>query len=198
MSTRDRERLFFAESVRRHFGFLEGRHFTVVTCTPTYVRYESQRLFVNVYHGRKSFEIGLEVGQLTRGRREEPYPISGIISLLDPERAADYQDYATRTAEGVDEGLRRLSALFREYAERGLFEDPGLFTRLQRQRQESGQRMARDVDLTHAREALGGLWRSRDYARVVQLLQPLRESLGPSELKKLEYAEKHIDDSSPE
>lgn len=193
MNTRERDRLCFAESVRRHFDFLEGHRLAVVAHTLTYVRYESARLFVNVYHGRRSFEIGLEIGRLSQDD-QQPYPMSAIVAVMEPSVSSSHLDYAARTAADVDEGVRRLAAPFRAFVGRGLLEDPGLFSRLERDRQGRKLRMAQDVDLSHARLAAEDLWRAKDYAGVIRLLAPLRESLEPSELKKLEFAEKHRSD----
>src|SRR5687767_11892121 len=60
----DRWRLGFKEAVLANFGFLQQIGFKPVTEDVTFVRYESKTVFVNVYHGRASFEIGVEVGRV--------------------------------------------------------------------------------------------------------------------------------------
>jgi len=50
----DRERLRFVEAVRAGFGFLEQLGFEVVLELSTLVRYESDLVFVVVFHGRGS------------------------------------------------------------------------------------------------------------------------------------------------
>jgi hypothetical protein len=42
------------------------------------------------------------------------------------------------------------------------------------------------------RQNLEIFWRSKDYAKVIEFLKPLRNELLPIELRKLEYAEKHL------
>ncbi len=54
------------------------------------------------------------------------------------------------------------------------------------------QGLCAQVDLGHAREKLDAAWHAKDYAKVVELLDPLHADLTPVELKKLEYAEKHV------
>ena len=54
----------------------------------------------------------------------------------------------------------------------------------------------RDQDVTDTKCSRGwrrlgvcnGLWREKEYVKVVELLSPLQEWLSPSEVKKLEYA----------
>jgi hypothetical protein len=47
------------------------------------------------------------------------------------------------------------------------------------------------VNLTQVRRQLEIAWHAKDYPKVVTLLHPLRATLTPTELQKLEYAEKH-------
>ncbi|MGH9525210.1 MAG: hypothetical protein ACRD2F_00930 [Terriglobales bacterium] len=47
---------------------------SVARAEDTLVRYESGAVFVNIYHGRASCEVGLEVG--LRERKPSPHPIS--------------------------------------------------------------------------------------------------------------------------
>jgi hypothetical protein len=70
-------------------------------------------------------------------------------------------------------------------------DDPGLFERLRKDRESWVRDYAQKVNLTQKRRELEEAWRAKDYVRVVTLLRPLRDALTPSELKKLEYAEKH-------
>ncbi len=63
---RNRDQLGFAEAVMREFVFLEASYgFRRIKEVTTYVRYESEFLFLNVFHGRGSYEIGVELGRLS-------------------------------------------------------------------------------------------------------------------------------------
>ncbi|MGH8590336.1 MAG: hypothetical protein ACREXX_13715, partial [Gammaproteobacteria bacterium] len=61
----NRAELRFVEEAQTAFHFLvEELGFRLVKCEPpTFVRYESNKLFVNVYHGRLSYEIDVEIGR---------------------------------------------------------------------------------------------------------------------------------------
>ena len=60
MST-DCTSLRFAETVEENFSFLQGHGFKRVQSEPAFVRFESSCIHLNVYHGRQSFEVGLEI-----------------------------------------------------------------------------------------------------------------------------------------
>src|SRR5215471_1441934 len=59
----ERGQLGFQEAVR--FSFLNSYGFKTVQEQTTFVRFESATVFVNVYHGRASFELGVEIGRLS-------------------------------------------------------------------------------------------------------------------------------------
>ena len=57
----DRSLLRFAEEVKDRFSFLGALCFYCVRAEATFVRFESPRVSINVFHGRHSFEIDLEI-----------------------------------------------------------------------------------------------------------------------------------------
>jgi hypothetical protein len=191
MPTIDRQSLQFAEEVEKKFSFLSAHGLKCVQSEPTLVRFESRSAYVNVYHGRQSFEVGLEIGLLTPSPEETSYSMSEIIRLVEPSKADEYRDYAAHNAEAVVEGVQRLSALLRRYVSAGILDDARLFERLGKGREAWSHNYAKEVNLTQARRKLESAWHAKDYAKVVELLNPLRDALTPTELQKLDYAEKH-------
>ena len=53
----------FAEAVEREFEFLASLGLKLVSAESTFARFEAEDRFVNVFHGRASYEIGVEVGR---------------------------------------------------------------------------------------------------------------------------------------
>jgi hypothetical protein len=100
----DRALLHFADEVK-HLVFLEAMDFHCVEAGPTFVRYESPTMSINVYHGRHSYEIDLELESV--GVQTESYSFSAIVRLLDPKRGESYRKPASHTAEGVASAVRR-------------------------------------------------------------------------------------------
>jgi len=185
--SKDRALLRFSEQAEQHFCFLQNKGFRCVRHDPTFVRFESQSLFVNLYHGRKSFELGLELGRL--GSSENAFPMWHLLKAAAAPGAEKYLDYVARTPVAVENGLRRLAALFRGHVLE-ILSDPQLFRILDRQRSDEVERLERDVKLEQVRQALAVAWNSRDFDQVVRLLDPVKCELAPSELKKLQYARK--------
>jgi hypothetical protein len=178
----------FAELVEDNFHFLQAHGFKCVQSEPTFVRFESGRICVNVYHGRRSFEIGLEIGPLGAGSSEISYSMSEIIRLVEPSKADGYRNYAAQTPEDIGEGVHRLAISLRRYVDAKVLDDPGLVERLTNNRTAWAHNYAKEVNLTQARGKLDAAWHVKDYAKVVEVLEPFRAYLTPTELMKLEYA----------
>jgi hypothetical protein len=71
-------------------------------------------------------------------------------------------------------------------------EDKQLSSRLKRQREKFSQHYALETRLVQARRKSEEAWRKKDYRAVVNALQPLRADLSATEVAKLEFAEKQI------
>jgi hypothetical protein len=67
----ERERLAFKDAVMSGFRFFDDLGFRPAKQEMTFVRYESADVFVNVYHGRASFELGVEIGKLKTESKAE-------------------------------------------------------------------------------------------------------------------------------
>lgn len=190
MPTIDRQSLHFAEMVERNFAFLAAHGFKRVQSEPTFVRFESGCLYLNVYHGRQSYEIELEIGPC--GTSNASYSMSDLIRLLEPKKADEYRRYAAHIAKDVAKGVERLASLFRRYVDAGVFDDGKIFERLQKNRNAAVHDYWKETALTHARQQLDVAWHAKNYAKIIELLEPLRSDLTSTELKKLKYAKKHI------
>lgn len=188
----DRSVLRFAEEVKVRFAFLETLDFRCVRSEATFVRFESPRTKVSVYHGRRSFEIGLEIESASAptDAPTDAYSFSEILRLVDRKQGEQYKNYATHTAEGVAEGVGKLSGLFQRCIAAGILNDKQLFKRLKLQREELARNYALQTQLEQARRKSEAAWRTKDYAAVVEALKPFRAALTATEVGKLEFSER--------
>lgn len=186
----DRSVLRFAEEVKDRFSFIEALGFRCVRSEATFVRFESPGIGINVFHGRRSFEIGLEI-ESTQSPTES-YSTPEIVRLVDKEKGDHYKYYATHTAQGVAEGVRQLAELFQHCVATGILNDSRIFSRLTQQKKELVAKYAREIKLHQARRKSEIAWHKKDYAAVVEALKPLRAALTATEVGKLEFAEKQL------
>lgn len=80
-------RLGFVALVMKCFAFLLRLGFAAVRREDTLVRFESDTVFVNVYHGRSSYQVGLELGRIQEGDTYSLYEVLSAVAPGEIERA---------------------------------------------------------------------------------------------------------------
>ena len=113
-----------------------------------------------------------------------------IIELLGDPADARLKTAAT-TPDAVRTLLAKLASLVRRYAGPALLSEPGIFERLAERRKLNSVEYAKRMELEDVRAEADSAWHSKDFRRVVELLEPLAEQLTPLEIKRLGYAKNH-------
>jgi hypothetical protein len=195
-----RARLGFVDAVEASFVFLE-RDFGMrrVRAEPTFVRYDGERRFVNVFHGRGSYELGVEIGhwmELDGDQIEERFGLRQVVEMARDPGTVGFQAFTASDAGAVARFVPRLAGWTREFAGPVIAaDDDTAFDRMRSQ-------VARESDLylaEIARRRAELAWRRNDFDAVVlayrQILDELTlAELKPSELARLHYAERRLDE----
>ena len=177
----------FTAAVERAFGFLRDEfEFRLTHADDASVRYESGAVVVDIYHGRSSFELGMQAGQV-KSAIDESYSMSELIRLSSPKEAARYRNYVARTPDAVRTGIALLASLARQYAPSVLSGDAKAFERLGALRQQWKAAMDENSKRTAASEA----WVSGRLREAALLYESLGESLTGTERKRLAYLRAH-------
>jgi hypothetical protein len=192
--TPDRSTLGFPKAARAAFGFLEREFgFRCVESDGTFVRYESPRVFINVYHGRSSYELQTEIGRLDdTDELESGYTLNELRKTLRPDTSPGGRLALAQTAMEVATEVPRLAMVFRDYAEPALDGNPEIFDSLRRRRIAARREYARQVHLFQIRRQAEEARRAKDWARLVALYEPIIRELSVVEQKRLEYGRKQI------
>jgi len=118
---KDRWTLGFKEAVLANFQFLRDYGLECAQSGVTFVRYDSPKTFVSVYHGRGSYELNEEIGRHEGPRKDSPM---GLHAVLGWKRALERKVLNTEVpllravnAESLQEMVPKMAALFRKYAE---------------------------------------------------------------------------------
>ena len=190
---KDRWKLGFKEAVLANFVFLRSNAFKAVTEDVTLVRYESKAVFVNVYHGRGSYEIGVEIGRIDRSQK---YGLDYIVSWAgkdawDAEGFGRSTMFQVSTKEGVENIVAKLARIVQKYGQPFLGGDTAFYDQLERANECASMKFQRDQVVGQIRKEAEAAWLAKDYVRVTELFQPVRDELTEIDRKKLEYAEKH-------
>lgn len=190
----DRHRLGFAASVQSAFGFLVSKYgLRCLRAESTFVRYQSERVFVNIYHGRASYELGFEVGQLPEYpcQPERPFRLGEIIQLAGAEQETGYTFLQASSEERVRRLVPELADLVQRYAGPALDGDPETFQQLAEVRSERSRQLVREAELGRIRHRAEEAWRAKRYALVAALYESIPNDLTRVERAKLAYAKRH-------
>jgi hypothetical protein len=192
----ERARLGFADAAQAEFGFLLRLGFRLVELTDTICRYQSDRRLVRVFHGRGSYELGVEIGrwiEVGGQPREQAFPLPDVVTQLAGSAASEQQGTAATTAEAVSRVLRRLADQTREIAGEMLTGGDDLFDRLSAANAARGQAEQDQLRAQHLRERADDAWRRKDFDAVITAYTEIdREmdtvELRTSERRRLDYA----------
>jgi hypothetical protein len=185
MSERDRANLNFENAARERFSFLIELGFLEVESSPTLIRYRKGSVEVDVYHGRRSYEIGAGVSYL--GTR---YAMADIIRAVDPTAAKAYRDPIASTTESVIAGLDELGTFVERYCLIALQGDSEFFSTLEGKRKVWVEEYWLDSLASQLRPQADDAFRQGDYSKAAELYARFRSCLSPAEVKKLTLAEK--------
>ena len=160
----------------------------------TLVRYESDTVTVNVYHGRASYEIGVEIG---RRDRPERYGLGYLVSSAgndawEAEGFGRSTMFQVSTPEGVRKLVPKVAELVRKYGDRFLSGDPAFYAQLADANERAGMAYERQQMLKRIRKDAEAAWDAKDFARVAELYDPISDGLTEIEIRKLAYARKRV------
>ena len=187
----ERWRLQFPQAVKSHFHFLEQFGFRIAHEDATLVRFCSDAVVVTVYHGRASYEIGIEFARInTPGEKYGLYE-----GLLLAQRAGKIKevpkiDFQTSTQDGIEMAVKKIASLVEAYAVSLLEGDPLTYSQLQVQRTREAAAYTKDVLDQAVRRRVDDAWEDKDYETVVRLYEQIQGRLSPSEFMKFEFAKK--------
>ena len=184
---RERTRLNFPHVVLQGFAFVANSGFTQVEALPTIVRYRKDDTELDVYHGRKSWEIGVEIN-----RSGERFSMSEIIRASDPGAAESYRNPTALTIGDVQTGVEKVARALQRYGEQALRGDAEFFAELKRQRQAWSDAYSLDVLAEQIRPRADAAFREGRYREAAELYERISARLSPAEQKKLAAAQKRV------
>ena len=187
----DRWKLGFEDAVASEFQFLAEYGFSLVSQEPTLVCFESDRVMMRIYHGRSSYEIGVQMGLLDRNER---YGLEHVVYLAGGETAWKREGFSrgtqfqTSTKQGVQDVLSRVAGIVKTYGGKFLSGDVEFYDHVERESLEQRVQFERRSMLAEIKREADEAWSGGDFTRLVELLQPVESDLTKVERKRLEYA----------
>lgn len=189
----------FASLAKAEFSFLAADFgLRVVEESETRVRYESQRRFVNVYHARGSYQVGVEVGrwvEIDEEPREDLFPLVYLLAVEAGEHKLGRGRTATNRDQLVRE-LQRLASLLEARVMPLLADGDDLFDRMSELSSALSSSYLEGIRASRLRARASEAWRQNDLEAVMLAYMEIERelttvSLRGSERTRLEYAKKH-------
>jgi len=192
---KDRWRLGFKEAVLKDFCFLRGCGFVPVAEEVTFIRFESDNVFVNLYHGRGSYEIGIDLG---RKDRPEKYGLGYVVWKVGGEEVYKAEGFGgatlfqVSTPDGVNRIVPKVAALLEKYGRPFLLGTTTYYEELARQNELASIANEREQMVRQIRKEAEAAWGAKDYGRIGELYRPIEDELTEIEKKRLAHATKHV------
>lgn len=201
----DRWKLRFKEAVLENFKFLRKYGFRPVRADVTFVRYETswysfkRRFYVNVYHARGGYDMGVEIGPKDNDR--EMVNLPWMLKWAGaPEFDVYFGPSVTKTAflaetrDAVQAVVPRMADLVQKYAEPFLKRDAGAFRSLNEIVEHSNEAWIEKVNRSAPRRHEAALaWEAQDFGRVIDIFETLEDDLTEGERAKLAEAKRQIE-----
>jgi hypothetical protein len=178
----DRTPLNFVASVRQSFGYLRALGFVETSNEPTLVQFHRGDVDVDVYHGRASYEINVEVSWAG-----ERFAMVELLRIVRPTVASSYRAPAARTAEQT---ARWVAAVAEQLTAAVPLLLDALPVVLEVERQRAAKAMELNVLANQVRPGAEAAFRDRRYAEAARLYRSIESRLSGVERQKLALADR--------
>src|SRR5262245_9953104 len=175
-----RSGLGFARSASEEFSFLTQLGFRMVQCSDTLIRYETNRRFVRVFHGRSSYELGVEIGRwvmVDNESYEHYFPLRDVIARhVDPAEVG-YHGLAALAPDRTRKFIRELAAWTRMFAVPLLTNGDREFEVLSEVNARLAENERDALRASDLRARADEAWRRRDFAAVINAYSEIEVEL---------------------
>lgn len=188
----NRDGLRFAQSVIQYFAFLcSDNGFRITDQSLTLVRFESKDVFVNVYHGRASYELGVEIGRLddpSGTRYRLPTIIEAFLGGTGDQKAV----FQASSPNAVRSSIEHLAHLVSSHCSALLRGDDDAFDQVRKGAKDISEQLTEHYTLGMLRRRAEQAWRGKNYADVVRIYETFTRPLTSIERKRLEIARRRV------
>lgn len=179
-------RLGFVDLALKAFAFLLRLGFVVTRRDGTLVRFERDNVFVNVYHGRSSYQVCLELGRVPQN---DIYWLHELLSATAPAHI-DQARWQTADPEVLGRCLSSIGATIEQCCGPLLNGDTDAFEKL-RAAAAPGRRAATlQAQFGAIIDRADKAWESKDLSKAAALYEKSEPGLDATRVRRLEYLRK--------
>lgn len=176
----------FASVALAAFSCLLELGFRVVRRQETLVRFESSDVFLNVYHGRRSYEVGAEIGRISRA---DLYSLHEILAAAAPDEigAASCQ---TTSSDVLERCLKTIASVLKRKCQPLLVGDAAAFDSLKKVAATSRHVATMRAQYGAILNAADRAWERHERHHAAELYQSAQPALDKVRQRRLEYMRK--------
>lgn len=200
----DRLSLGFVRRVLAEFSFLiTDFDCQLVEKSSSRIRYATDSRFIDISHGRNSYELHVEIGRwITVNDQvvEQKFPLPDVASRLPGGKPATDNGATATTPESVDKFVRSLAELTKNAVPIYLATDDTPLDILRQETERWSQEHLESVRAARLRNRADLAWRNRDFGIVVNSYSEIDQelhtvTLRQSEEARLRYALNHLNEN---
>ncbi|GEM_PF-1778861 len=188
----DRNMLGFEDAVRKYFAFLEDIYGYKCIASDLYcVKYSSDKVYINIYHERISYELYFEIGMLPE-KNNNPLiaNLNDIVAMCSMLREKVL--YQASNNNDVYTVVEKLAHITLTYAKDALNASVEYFKSVGDYRKQMQENALFLQELNLAEEKVKKAWNMKDYKTVVEVYSTIDNQLNPVQIKRLDYAKKML------
>lgn len=173
----------FAQLARRVFAFLTHLNFTVVNQDVEAVRYESEAVFVNIYRGHFSHQLGLEIGRIDR---KELYSLHEVLTVFAPNDAEKAR-YQTKDDALLEAYLVKIASVVKRCCSSLLRGDESAFDALRSQIAHLRREATTQAQFGAIMDKGDIAWERKDYKQAAECYAAAERGLDATRKRRLNY-----------
>ena len=187
ISGKNNGQLSFVALTKKAFEFLLKLDFVVTKTDTALVRYESSKVFINIFQERLSYHIDAEIGRIAEG---DLYSLYETLSVMAPSEI-NCSKYQTTDPEVLERCLKDIADVFERYLKHLLLDENSVFDKLQAGVSRSRLAYTLKAQFGPIIDKADRAWEAKEMGQALSLYSEAEQGLDETRIKRLEYLRKH-------
>ena len=180
--------LGFVDLVLNAFAFLVNLQFSIVRRTATFVRFENNAIFINIYHGRSSYLVGLEIGRIGFS---ELYSFYEVLNCVAPDETEKARCQAL-TYDVLERCLTEIASTLAVNCRNLLLGDDNAFQALRLTALDLRKETTLQAQFGGKIDQADKAWEDKQYGKAAELYKGAEPALDKTRRRRLAYLNKKL------
>jgi hypothetical protein len=183
-----RQELNFLEEAKSAFQYLENYGYKISYEDITLLTYEGLLGKIVIFHGRSSYEIGIEI--YPPNDKKNVFYLTDIIGIKNDNLARQYYNPTITKKKDMKIFLEKQANILREYGERIFNGDTSIWKELEGYNKKRVDLYWDSIKMSTLREKANIAFKEKNYNAFIKIVEGNEDLLNDLERKKLLFAKK--------